>query len=107
MSLKDILQEDLNSVFFDLDEFAETHLVNGVEMNIIIDSNELGERKATSGKHYDGAYSSIMLMYVKAEEYGAKPKVGSMIVLDQKHYKVTDVVDEGGVYSITMGATRS
>lgn len=107
MSLKDILQEDLNTVFFDLEEFAEIHLVNGMEMNIIIDGNELGERKATSGKHFDGAYSSTMLMYVKAEEYGAKPKVGSMIVLDQKHYKVTDVVDEGGVYSITMGATRS
>ena len=107
MSLKNILQEDLDAVFFDLDEFAEIHTVNGKEMHIIIDGNELGERKASDGKHFDGVHSSTVLMYVKAEEYGARPKVGSMIVLDEKHYKVTDVVDEGGVYSITMGAARS
>ena len=107
MTLKDILRDDLEDVFFELDEFSEIHTVNGVQMNIIIDGNELGERKSTGGKHFDGAYSNTILIYVKAEEYGARPKVGSMIVLDEKHYKVNDVVDEGGVYSITMGATRS
>ncbi|MBQ9090934.1 MAG: hypothetical protein IJY52_01525 [Anaerotignum sp.] len=107
MTLKDILRDDLEDVFFDLDEFAETHTVNGKQMSIIIDGNELGERKAASGKHFDGAYSNTILMYVKAEEYGARPKVGSMIVLDDKHYKVADVVDEGGVYSIAMGAVRA
>lgn len=107
MTLKDILRDDLENVFFDLDEFSEIHTVNGVQMNIIIDGNELGERISTSGKHFDGAYSNTILIYVKAEEYGARPKVGSRIVLDDSNYKVTDVVDEDGVYSITMGATRA
>lgn len=107
MTLKDILRDDLEDVFFELDEFSEIHTVNGVQMNIIIDGNELGERKSTGGKHFDGAYSNTILIYVKAEEYGARPKVGSRIVLDDSNYKVTDVVDEDGVYSITMGATRA
>lgn len=107
MSLKDILQEDLDSVFFDAEEFAELHIVNGKEMLLLLDGNELSERKTTQEKHLDGVYSSTMLLYVKANAYGARPKVGSMLVLDEKQYRVTDVVEEGGVYSITIGAMRA
>lgn len=109
MTLKEIMKEDLDDVFFDLDEFAEIHDVNGKEMSVMIDGNELGERKKSdrAGKHYDGLYTSMILMYVKAEEYGARPKVGSLIHLDGKAYKVIEAVEEGGVYSITMGANRT
>jgi len=108
MNLKDIIREDIADIFFDNDEFAEIHTVNGKELSVILDENELTERKTVGrvGKHYDGAYLAGMLLYVKAAEYGLRPKVGSVVVLDGKAYTVTDAADEGGVYAISLEANR-
>lgn len=108
MTLKDIIRDDIEDVFFDLDEFAEMHSVNGKQMAILIDANELTERvkKERVGQHFDGAYRAGTLIYVKAEEYGSRPKVGSVVTLDGKNYRVTDAAEEGGVYSITLEANR-
>lgn len=108
MTLKDIIRDDIEDVFFDLDEFAEMRSVNGKQMTILIDANELTERakKEKAGRHFDGAYMAGTLIYVKVEEYGPRPKVGSVVILDGKNYRVADVAEEGGVYSITLEANR-
>lgn len=108
MTLKDIIRDDIEDVFFDLDEFAEMHSVNGKQMAILIDANELAERakKERGGQHFDGAYRAGTLLYVKAKEYGPRPKIGSVVTLDQKTFRVTDAAEEGGVYSITLEASR-
>ena len=57
MTLKHIMKEDIDNIFFDLDEFSEICTVNGKKMNVIIDANELTERakKERVGQHFDGA----------------------------------------------------
>ena len=109
MGLKEVIKEDLEEVFFNLEEFAEFHEINGKQMLVILDENELTERNATQkvGRHYDGVYTSSLLLYVKAEDYGIRPKVGSVVRIDGKTYSVTEAVDESGVYSITLGANRA
>lgn len=109
MMFKEILREDIRALFFDLGEFAELHEINGRQMCVILDSNELLERESGNriGRHQDGLYRAQMLLYVKAEEYGARPKVGSMLYLDGKPYRVSEAVDEGGVYSITVEVSRA
>lgn len=90
-------------------EFTDSHTINGVAMDIIIDNNELIERDVKVMKvDTDTLYKSRLLIYVSAEQYGSKPKAGSIIVLDNKKtYKVADCIEEDGIYSITMEANRS
>lgn len=109
MGLKEIIKEDLEEVFFDLEEFAEFHEINGKQILVILDENELAERRATKkeGRHYDGVYTASILLYVKAEDYGSRPKVGSVVRVDGKTYSVIEAVDESVVYSITLGANRA
>lgn len=109
MDFKEIMKDDLAGIFFDLEEFAERRTINGKEMCVIFDENELLERKkeGRAGSHFDGAYLATAMLYVKAEEYGPRPKVGSVLAIDGKNvYRVAEAVDEGGVYSIALEANR-
>ena len=49
-----------------------------------------------------------LLVYVRAEDYGAKPRIGSGIDLDgRRRYTVLDCTDEGGIYALTLEAYRA
>ena len=108
MTFKEQIAADVKVVFINLLEFADKHLVNGVLMDVIVDENELLERdKARLGINQDGLYNSRKLMYVPAEQYGAKPVAGSFLYLDKRKYMVVNCTDEEGVYSIELKAVRS
>lgn len=107
MTFKDALKEDLTDVFFNLDEFADTHTVDGTKMPAIVDEMENIEREKRMKSHMDGIHAREILLYVKASDFGPLPAQGRIIVLDSRKYTVLDAVDEGGVYSITMEANRS
>lgn len=108
MSLfKDVLQDDIKTAFIDEDEFSDAHKVNGTEMPIQIDNNEQIEREKRLNQHMDGIYTKQMLVYVAASDFGKLPKQGTIFNLDGRIYTVTDAIDEGGVYSITLEANRS
>lgn len=109
-AFKRILQADNASVFLNTEEFGGIHLISGRPMNIIIDDNEMVEReKRQSGMrdYRQGVYNRQVLFYVKAEEFGELPPVGRTLSLDGRPYLITDAVDEGGIYSISLEAVRS
>ena len=45
MGFKEQLQKDLDSVFFNLDEFAEIHRVEGKKIPVVVDSDQLNKLK--------------------------------------------------------------
>lgn len=106
-SFKDVLKDDVNNTFMNLDEFADTHIVDGKEIPVIIDENEIIEREKKMKSNMDGVYVKQKLIYVKADDFGALPAIGRAIMLDGKRYIVIDAVDEQGVYSITMESNRT
>ena len=95
---KDIIAADVHSVFLNVEEFSDMHNINGVDMPVQEDSND---------QHMDGAYTNQKLIYVAALDYGPMPKQGSMLVYDGKRYKVSDAIEEDGIYSITLEAMRA
>lgn len=107
MTFKEIVKNDVRQVFMNLDEFSETHTINGKEMPVQIDSNEQIEREKRLNQNMDGIYKNQKLIYVSAEEFGPMPKQGVMLNMDGKMYKVEDAIHEDGVYSITLGANRA
>lgn len=105
MTFKDQVREDIDSVFFNFDEFADEHEINGAQMTAIIDENSLEDHP--SGTDITGVFAELTAVYVKADEYGALPKRGASIVIDGLTHRVVDAVSEMGVYTIKVERWRS
>ena len=104
-TFKDFLKEDIRNVFFNNCELSDKHLIDGEEMDVIIDANELIDRE--KGNYLDGVYKKRFIIYVKADQFGSMPKIGSELYLDNKSYTVCDVADEKCTYSITLENNKS
>lgn len=106
-TFKDIVRNDAENVFLNKDEFAEEHMVDGKSMTIIIDNNEHLEREKRYKALEEGISQKQVLFYVSAAEFGRLPKLGRLLELDGKKYKVADAIREGAIYSITLEANKS
>ena len=104
---KDMVQQDIRNAFLNPEEFGERHTVDGKEMDVIIDGNELVRREAKYMTMAEGLHTKQLLIYVSGEEFGELPLIGRLLKLDRKYYVVTDVADEGGMYSISLEANES
>lgn len=111
MTFKEQIEQDNRAVFMNLDEFSEFHTVNGVEMAVQIDNNEMIDREKRyqykRSLYADGIYLKELLIYVKAEDFGKLPAVGRLLTLDGKNYMISDAIDEDGIYSLSLEANKS
>ena len=109
MGFKKWAFKDILRTFLNLEEFGETHLINGKPMTVLIDSNEVEERGKKQFEHsrIDGIYEDNIILYVSRKTIGKQPARGQAIKIDAKEFRVTDSRDEGGVYSITLRAVKS
>ena len=107
MGFKDIIKADVHNVFLNLEEFADTHTVNGTDMAVLIDNNEQIEREKRNNQNMDGIFTNQRLIYVAASDFGPLPKQGSLLTLDKRTFRVADAIDEDGIYSITLEANKA
>lgn len=107
MTFKEQIRADVSAVFLNLDEFASTHNVNGKDIPVLVDNNELIDREKKAKSNMDGVNVKTTLIYVRARDYGALPPVGYVLRLDNKVYRVIDATNEDGVYSIHLEMNRS
>lgn len=107
MSFKEMVQEDIKNIFLNPEEFGETHLVDGKEMTIIIDENELVEREKKIKTLAEGLHVKQLLMYVSEEEFGPEPLINRLLELDGSYYVVTDVSSEMGIHAISLKENES
>lgn len=109
MGFKELAARDIQTVFLNSQEFGEHHDVDNKPMTVIIDGMEVVERSKKQVEHgrVDGIYEKQIVMYVSRSQFGQLPAIGRKLMLDRNIYRVTDAVDEGGIYSITLGAIRS
>ncbi|EFU77744.1 hypothetical protein [Lachnoanaerobaculum saburreum] len=106
-SFKEILNQDIENVFLNTLEFADIHNVDGKDMPVQVDDNEVIEREKKAKSNMDGVYVKQKLIYVKAKDFGSLPAIGRQIMLDGKRYLITDSTDEYGIYTITLEGNRS
>ena len=108
-TFKELVQADIFGTFLNADEFADEHSIDGRPMKVVLDGNELIERTVASGvQHADGVYKRRLLLYVAAEDYGPRRKLGKLLLLDvKKRYIITDVTDEDGIYSFELEAATT
>lgn len=108
-TFKDTVAADISTVFLNNQEFAETHNVNGKEMTVMVDDNELLERDKSKllGAPTNGIYKSRRLIYVAKSNFGKRPAQGVLLTLDGRQYKVQGCTEEAGILAIELEAVRS
>ncbi len=106
-TFKDVLQQDVKRVFLNIDEFGEMHNINGQDVLVVIDENELIEREKRIKRDEGELHRKQLLFYVATEDFGSLPAPGKTLRFDRKQYLITDAEDEGGIYSISLEAMRS
>lgn len=94
MSFKDEIAADLDAVFLELDEFAETHRVEGKDITCVIDSDK-GQRKS-DGTMYDLAQADFILM-AKTADLPARKEAGSVLNLDGRELNVSEWDEQDGL----------
>ena len=102
MGFKNDVKNDIGSVFFNSDEFAEPHTVNGGKMLISIDEAELSRRTNKGSSYEEGIHKKELLFYVAAAAFGKLPKINSQLTIDNGSFLVVDTKSESGVYAITV-----
>jgi hypothetical protein len=107
MTFKECIRADIVDTFLNMDEFAAPHTVNGRQMPVLVDNNELIDRGKKAKSNMDGVTVRTTLIFVRARDYGALPPVGSTILLDGQLYTVTDSMNEDGLYSVHLEKNRS
>lgn len=108
-SFKELLSNDIKTVFMNPEEFGEMHIIGGREMPVIIDETEITERskKQVEQGRIDGVYERRILLYVSKNDFGRLPGIGGLLAVDKTKWRVVDAVDEDGVYSITLGYLKA
>lgn len=108
VNFKDIVRQDVKNVFLNPNEFGEKHKVNGKEMTLIIDNNEMLEREKRYQKEkIEGLHRQQMLFYVAAVDFGRLPASGKVLDIDGQKYVITDAIKEGPMYSISVEVHNS
>lgn len=111
MTFKDQIAKDTKSVFMNIDEFGDMHNVNGKDMIVLVDNNELVDReKRYQYRHSlyaDGVYLKELLIYVHSEDFGPLPAIGRTVTFDNKIYIVSDAINEDGIYSLCLEANKT
>lgn len=116
LTFKDAVTKDIDDTFFNADEHAELHTVDGKEALVILEEDLLKRHashwEAGAKQNFDtGLYTAHTILYIRVADYGRKPKIGKELVLDrgtetQRTFVIRLCEEESGVYRMTMERTR-
>lgn len=103
--LKDYIASDIDSVFFNMGEFAEEADINGTTVRVVEDSDKLEYRIK---KDYDGLIIGDVLFYIAQAEYEKIAKAKTVPTANQairyngKPCTISNVNKANGVYEIIL-----
>ncbi|WP_312496151.1 hypothetical protein [Anaerosporobacter sp.] len=112
MSFKDTVKEDIQNIFFNTDEFASEHILDGKEVVIVVYNEKLSSISATKSNDYDGIFNtglfnSEIVFYINEEYIENEFFVGQLVNLDNNDYRVDKSTKVGSVYTVALGAFDS
>lgn len=104
MSFKDEILKDLDTVFLNLDEFAELHRVEGKQIAVIIDSDQLNKLK--QGQIL-GLVEADMLLMGKESDLPANLDPGRLLNVDGREYIVGESGKDMGLAEVALRQNRA
>ena len=103
---KDAVQEDLNSVFLNLDEFADLHRIEGKEVPVVIDSDIMAKLSKIGDNRIHGMDEADMVIMGKASDLPENLDPGRLLNLDGREVIVVTTTSEMGLVQIAVRQNR-
>lgn len=98
-TFKDLLMQDIDNVFINQNEFAETVIINKKEMSIIRDSDEMAQFNT------DKMLASCdVVFHVKSSYFRGIPQPERLMEFEGKEYRIKVVRNNLGM--LTIGLMR-
>lgn len=101
MSFKDMLDEDLDKVFFNEDEIGEVITFAG-KLLTVIKSAESFQKKYKGRSDETGIYTGGLTISIKKSDLPVIIEPGERVTIDGTTYDVIDVDDLGNTYRIDI-----
>ena len=104
MSFKEQIRKDLDSVFLNLNEFAELHRVEGVQIAVVVDNDQLVKLK--QGQIL-GLVEADMLLMGREEDFPADLDPGRLLNVDGRELIVTNSGKDMGLVEVALSQNRT
>jgi hypothetical protein len=103
MNFKDAVAADIDNVFFETQEFAETVIIDGKSVPIILNSDAI---QGMAELYAQGLSKGEQYIFIKAKDMFRLPNEGEELTKDGKKWYIKHAVDEQGVYGLRIGRKR-
>lgn len=101
-SFKDFVASDIEDVFTNVCEFAETAIIEGVEMSIVPDANV-----GLQGDKKNQVAAFDVVFHVAASYFIDAPQAEKIMNFNGKDYIIKSVDDNAGMYTIALVRNKS
>jgi hypothetical protein len=103
MSLKSVISEDIENVFFNTDEISDEAIIDGKPVPIILDNDSLNGK---SEIYTQGLAEGEQLIFIKEKDLLRLPKPGERITIGKEQWYVRHVITNSGVYECRVGRNQ-
>ena len=104
MSFKDQILKDLDNVFLNVDEFAEYHRVEGKEIPVVVDSDQLNKLK--KGQIL-GLIEADMLLMGRETDFPRDLEPGRLLNVDGRELIVVNSGKDMGLAEVALRQNRT
>ena len=104
MSFKDQIQQDLDAVFLNTDEFAELHRIEGKEIPVVVDNDQLVKLK--QGQIL-GLVEADLLLMGKESDFPADMEPGRLLNVDGRELLVATSGTDMGLIEVALRQNRT
>jgi len=101
-TFKEQLEKDFHDTFFNLEEFAELHRVEGKEIPVVVDNETLLQLNLGKTAYSDGIFTDNIMFFVQREYLDYEPVIGQVMEFDGVTYPVDNVLSDTGGYTIIL-----
>ncbi len=101
-TFKEQLEKDFHDTFFNLEEFAELHRVDGKEIPVVVDNETLLQLNLGKTAYSDGIFTDSIMFFVQRKYLDYEPVIGQVMEFDGVTYPVDNVLSDTGGYTIIL-----
>jgi len=102
-SFKEQLARDVKQVFINTNEFADYHILDGIELDCVVNSNSIGNRQYNRSSSFnEGIFEYDIEVIYKFDDYPYRIVYGNNIEFDGVHYKVINFAEDDSVCTLKL-----
>ncbi len=104
MTFKERIQQDLDTVFLNLDEFGETHRIEGKEISVVMNNDEMNALK--KGQIL-GLVEADVVIFAKVEDLPRDLDPGRLLNVDGRELIVVKAYRHMGLAEVALRQNRT